>query len=462
MVKRIMVKYLYVRSRKNIFVCKNIMDFQSENQQENHDEGLSLFDKPVYSGNFQSMSDVIIQPISPPGDSIHSSYAFIIGSKDDPLYTIPSSVKIFGRMRVCMQDGSNLGAETLSPTPNFPESVFENIAVSINGVNINDHGRGYHFKSFINKNLGIDKATKTSTLMANYWGSDELESKIRIENAELSDGFKGRYDLIKNSKDIFFMFAPMVDILTTERYLPPRTQLKIELERGHVNMCLLSPDQNLNPKIQVLEINMAARRFIPNSKICIEHEKRFLGGAGIVLPFTRSTIRHRSLHSGVLSTCVPAIFTGSLPYHFLVCILLNEQLCQLNYNPFIFKSHGLKSFGISKNGVSIPQEPIPVGKNDGSFLRSYTHFIENTGGQIFQSVNNITPNEYMDKSFFIAYDLTPDKCMGTHSHSPETGVIDLNLTFSSPTQSALTLLILANYESNVTITKDEVLLDYST
>ena len=188
--------------------------------------------------------------------------------------------------------------------------------------------------------------------MANYWGADEFESKIRIENAELSDGFKGRHDLIKRSKDIFFMFSPMVDILTTERYLPPRTHLKIELERG----------QNLSPKIQVLEINMAARRFTPNSKICIEHKKRFLGGAGIVLPFTRSTIRHRSLHSGVLSTCVPAIFTGSLPYHFLVCILVNEQLCQLNYNPFIFKSHGLKSFGISKNGVSIPQEPIAVGK----------------------------------------------------------------------------------------------------
>ena len=132
----------------------------------------------------------------------------------------------------------------------------------------------------------------------------------------------------------------------------------------------------------------------------MEHEKRFLGGAGIVLPFTRSTIRYRTLHSGVLSTCIPSIFTGSLPYHFLVGILVNKQLCHLNYNPYVFKPHGLKSFGISKNGVSIPQEPIPMGKNDGSFLRSYTHFVENTGGQIFQSVNNITPDEYIDKYFF--------------------------------------------------------------
>ena len=81
------------------------MDFQSENQQENHDEGLSLFDKPVYSGNFQTLSDVIIQPISPPGDSPHSSYTFIIGSKDDPLYTIPGSIKFFERMRVYAKRG---------------------------------------------------------------------------------------------------------------------------------------------------------------------------------------------------------------------------------------------------------------------------------------------------------------------------------------------------------------------
>ena len=41
------------------------MDFLSENQPENQDEGLVLFDKPVYLENFQSQSDVIIQPVSP-------------------------------------------------------------------------------------------------------------------------------------------------------------------------------------------------------------------------------------------------------------------------------------------------------------------------------------------------------------------------------------------------------------
>ena len=225
------------------------MFFLSENQPQNHDEGLALFDKPVYSENFQTQSDVIIQPISPPGDSQHSSYTFIIGSKDDPLYTIPGSIKIFGRMRVCLRNGASLDNVVLAPAPNFPECVFENIAVSLNGVAVNDHGRGHQFKSFINKNLGVDKATKGSSLLANYWSDDMLESDIKVKAGELSKGFKDRSTLIEKSRDIFSVFAPMIDILTTERYLPPRNQLKIELERSSPNMSLLSPDQNLSPKI---------------------------------------------------------------------------------------------------------------------------------------------------------------------------------------------------------------------
>ena len=439
-----------------------IMDFLSETQISDHDAGLALFDKPSYTENFQSQTDIVIQPISPPSDSQHASYSFILGSKDDPLYTIPDSVKIFGRLRVCTQNGTPLDSEVLAPVPNFPEAIFENITVCINGTPISDHGRGYHFKSYINKNLCIDKATKGSSLLSNYWTDDMTESDLRIDGTSLSKGFKERATLIEKSRDVFFIFSPMIDVLNTERYIPPRTQLKIDLERGSNNLSLLSPDPELNLKIQILEINMLARRFTPNNKIYLENEKRFLGGSSYIIPFTRNTIRYRTLHSGVLSTCIPSIFSGTLPYHFLVCLIINEQLCSLDYNPYIFKTHGLKSYMISKNGVSIPQEPVPVGGNNGSFLRSYTHFVENTGSQIFNSSNNIPPDEYLDKSFFIAYDLTPDKCMGSHSHKPESGVIDLHLAFETPTKTPLTLLILANYESCVTISKDEVVLDYNT
>ena len=65
-------------------------------------------------------------------------------------------------------------------------------------------------------------------------------------------------------------------------------------------------------KIQMLDINMSARWFTPVSSIALQYEKRFVSGGEFILPFTHTTLRYRTLHSGVLSTTVPAIFSGDL------------------------------------------------------------------------------------------------------------------------------------------------------
>ena len=61
-------------------------------------------------------------------------------SKNDTQYTVPSSIKFVGRMRVCLQSGAALDNQVLSPVTNFPEAVFEHILTSLNGVSISDHG----------------------------------------------------------------------------------------------------------------------------------------------------------------------------------------------------------------------------------------------------------------------------------------------------------------------------------
>ena len=38
------------------------MDFSSESSNNNHDSALDLFEKPVFCENFQSQTDIIIQP----------------------------------------------------------------------------------------------------------------------------------------------------------------------------------------------------------------------------------------------------------------------------------------------------------------------------------------------------------------------------------------------------------------
>ena len=132
------------------------MDYFSESSNDPIiDDGLDIFAKPVRASNFSAETEVILQPTCPPSDSPHASFKFILGGKDDRMYSIPSSIKIFGRLKVTLQNGASLTNEELSVVCNFPESIFENIKVGLNGVPISDHGREYGFRSYISKKLSM-------------------------------------------------------------------------------------------------------------------------------------------------------------------------------------------------------------------------------------------------------------------------------------------------------------------
>ena len=200
----------------------------------------------------------------PPSDSPHASFKFILGGKDDRMYSIPPSIKIFGRLKVTLQNGASLINEELSVVCNFPESIFENIKVGLNGVSISNHGRGYGFRSYILKKLSMPFITKSSSLLSHYWVEDGDKDEIKVDASNLSEAFKSRKDIIKNSADVHFVFPPMVDLFNTERYI----------ERAPITLPLLSDVDDLKAKIQILDINMGVRRFLPHQSLILDHEKR--------------------------------------------------------------------------------------------------------------------------------------------------------------------------------------------
>ena len=52
------------------------------------------------------------------------------------------------------------------------------------------------------------------------------------------------------------------------------------------------------------------------------------------------------------------------------------------------------------------------------------------------------------------FDLTPDKCNGSHLHENSTGIVDLEILFSKPLEEAITVLCYTAHESIIAITKE--------
>jgi hypothetical protein len=116
----------------------------------------------------------------------------------------------------------------------------------------------------------------------------------------------------------------------------------------------------------------------------------------------------------------------------------------------------VRSCGLKVNGESIPQDPIqPDFKND-LFLREYMEFYRNIGIDVNEDAGNIiTPSLYKGGMYFMSFDLTGDQCNMLHRHPKDQGNIDMTVVFNDPLKNPITVVVYANYDAQIEITKKD-------
>jgi hypothetical protein len=398
-------------------------------QTSDYESGLLDYSKPEYASNWQTYSDVLIQPVIQPYDNDTQTLRYDIGGVDDPLFTQLETLKVVGRARVLHEDGSLLVQnEPVSCVNLLPESLFSQINVFINGLPVNDHGRGSHMKAYINKQFSFTDEVKKCGMLNDFYMSDQVENvdlsweDITEKSLKEETGLIGRSAVIAKSRDIFFSFKPTFDLMSCDRAFPPGYCLTLEFERSTAEFCLLAPTTAQKYKIRIYDMHLECRRFIP-SRNALSHLPNPKTGT-YYLPFTRQTVRHRSLMSGIVEYTVPKIADGStaLPYHILIIPISTTQCTDIRKNPYIFWPKTITRYSLLLNSASMPSKPIEIARDWKDNTRAYRHFLDNIGLPNMPNASNaISPFAFRYKDFCMAFDLTGDLCLGSHNHRPLSG-----------------------------------------
>ena len=90
-------------------------------------------------------------------------------------------------------------------------------------------------------------------------------------------------------------------------------------------------------------------------------------------------------------------------------------------------------------------------------MRSYNFL------NVFTNVSiGISPIEYINHYFVLAFDLTPDSCMNDHLHISKDCRIYIKLIFNNLLKKPITVLYIATYENVITVDPDKsVSMDYA-
>ena len=379
-----------------------------ENFFEAQDSPFNLFSKPTFNNDYYSFNDYTFKPKNPIQNSEVNPIFFEI--EDTRNYTLLSTIRVDGQIRVLHADGTSLKAgEKVSTVNLFPHSLFQTIDIKINQVPVSDHARLYPHRAYAHALYSFTHETKKNTQLSEFYLEEECESE---KTDDTTDQFAEKMKLIEGSRVCHISFEPKIDTLTMMRYFPPGHTISFEFIRSAPHFTLLSKDNTESYKIEIVDLTLTCRQILPNDAI-ESKMKKLLALKDIHLPVTRLVSRTRGLHAGLYDGTIYNAICGKMPSHLMIFFLKNSQLpssANLSSNPFYFSHQSLAEASLVINGQTFPSEKIYFNPTSGDYFKAYKFFLQNIGCTGDLSVG-ITPQRYMKDAFCLAFDLTPGKIM---------------------------------------------------
>ena len=427
------------------------------------EEGFEIFSKPAQSTNEYIFNDYLIKPRHPISHNDFNPVIFDIGSFESRHWLIPSSIRINLVGKITHSDGTELDKtkDNISLQDLVCHSLFQQIECKINGIPISDHSRLYQWRAIAHSLYSFQSDCKNTLLQSEGFYRDAYETKSDAVDKE-SDAFKIRSKLIGTDGTFSTNFIPRIDTLSIEKFFPPGHTLSLEFIRSPHHFSLLSPDSGKSFKIVLTDMTLECRMFTPPDAMETKLNKS-LSTTDFHLPLTRLVCRTRGLHAGVFDGSIYNAVTGKTPSHMMIFLLTNKQLNgDLATDSYFFSPRNLKDCWLNINGQAFPSEKLSF-HTQGEIFRSYNFFMKNMGLDVMtnQSIG-ISPKEYIENSFAIAFDLTPDTCFNNHFHNSKDCVIDIKLHFKVALSQPLSILYICSYQNCISVSPDKnVYLDYS-
>ena len=412
------------------------------------------FQSAQYETSIKEVSNQTFHPISSTGSG--GPFHFNIPADPDK-WTDCESVRLHGKMRIRKKTGATISdlvdADKVAPIDNCFQSLWSNVRVKLNGTEITDPtGRWYSYKSFLENKCSYSSKVKEVVLKSRGLAEDTPGKFTTCDNT--NKGWEARRKMFQKSKWNYFCVNLHSDITTLRKFLPPNIKIEIELERNSDDFCLMGTEaDNTTYLIEIENLRLSLKRYLPNEDVKRFYEAHIAKGHKARFTIDRSVIKTYTVKGGTTNLSHYGIISGDqLPDQVVIGIVKEESYNgKLTENPYEFNHHNLSEASLVVNGRHEPSELYRMNKDIGDTADIYEHFLENTGIKTDDREFAVSKENYLDGSFLLVWDRTPDKCNRYHRHQMDGGTLDTNINLKTSVGDTLTVIIYATYSTDLII-----------
>lgn len=350
--------------------------------------------------------------------------------------------------------------DNLTLSNHYAACLFSQIEVYLNGTQVCDLSAhlSYPFKQYIDSIMSYHYNTLNHVKKSEGYYNDMREycyfnNTLNAAGIDEScDDLEANSKRILDGKKVYFCSTLPVDLFQTDKFLPSDISLEIRLKRFSQKFGLYSPkNDNKDFFITLKDVKLTMRKILPKQHIRNRLKTNLLQKP-YFLPYKDSQMKFFHIPMGSSCFSVNNINTEVLPNQIIFFLVRSDNLTKdpdfHNYH-LRFQTANVHTIMLKNNGRPVTPKALEFNNTLRDYVELYDFCQSNIGTK-----NRITLKNFAHGFFFIAYDLTPDKCNSFHNHPSSYGNLELDLTFSVPTEGNFTLVSYAFYNSGITIDKN--------
>ena len=247
-------------------------------------------------------------------------------------------------VKACIKTTNNSPVDAsvaVAPINNTLHSLFSQIDVSLNDVNVSSATTTYPYRAYIETHLNYGTDAKKSRLKAAMYFIDDnmtVSNPIPDSSSARNMGLKRRHGIC-TAKPTFDMIGPLhVDVFNQSKYMLNGVTMKVRLTRSKDSFVLMAKsDVTESFKVDILSAKLFVRKLKITPSLCLAHE-RILQQKTAKYPITRVECKVIHLPQGQKSFTHDNLFLGQLPKVIVLGLVDNRAFNgDISLNPYNFQ-----------------------------------------------------------------------------------------------------------------------------
>jgi len=374
---------------------------------------------------------------------------------------------LYVRLKVVQPNGTNNLADTakVAPVNLFLQSLFSQVDVSLNGTLVTTASDTYGYRAYIETLLSYGEDAKKTQLTTCLFRKDEpgkFDNRIlaAADNVEPNPAFVWRNKFIRGSRSLDLIGRVHTDLFFQDRYLLNEVNVKVRFIRSRDSFALISEHEN---KIILEEAVLYVRKVKLSPAVFLAHAKA-LESSNAKYPVRRVVCKSVTVPQGFYDLTHEKLFSGQLPNRIIIGMVTNDAFVgRKEHNPYNFQHFNLTEISVFADGQNVQNiKPLKMNYNNHEWIRAYNSLYTGTGRLFCDEGLDINREEYPNGYALYAFDLSPDLTDDDRFDLLRTGSVRLQLKFSQDLQQPVTLIVYAEYQNIIEITKNRnVLYDFT-